>query len=352
LGGDYTTCLKFLMRYPASADVQFIIQLALHLRNPKLYARPVGYSGNAARHIPTVGGRPDVHRGPQHVSRSSSVPRSQPQHIGKKRSTSGDQPPTHEESVLSRRLSSPNAFTDPLNAAVIFSNSSHGTSNKLGGGEWKHNDGCDSNNGTTRASIVSGLVRLGGKLGRPKELSVTRHQSLQSPPTPSPNTVAFVVSHSQNEDLTEMAPTVKELSVVRTKSAPINVITQRGRRDIPGRAVTAVQSSDDSEEDSSERKQSGDTSSEGMSGMTVEDLAAICLGCAMNLSHHTAALKTRLAQLQIQPDLTLRMALDGITEVVETLSGVRNQLSGISASNNGLNSTTSTQHHPLENEKI
>lgn len=36
LAGDYTTCLKFLMRYPASADVQYIIQLALHLRNPKV----------------------------------------------------------------------------------------------------------------------------------------------------------------------------------------------------------------------------------------------------------------------------------------------------------------------------
>ena len=52
-----------------------------------------------------------------------------------------------------------------------------------------------------------------------------------------------------------------------------------------------------------------------VNGMSVEDLAAICLGCAMNLSHHTAALKTRLAQLQVQPDLTLRTALDGITEV-------------------------------------
>lgn len=112
LAGDYTTCLKFLMRYPASADVQYIIQLALHLRNPKVscsslmqydhscciavfffpvvdthftlsmlqqYPRPPGYSSTATHHIPTVGGRPDVHRGPQHHSapqaRSSSVPR-------------------------------------------------------------------------------------------------------------------------------------------------------------------------------------------------------------------------------------------------------------------------------------
>lgn len=113
LAGDYTTCLKFLMRYPASADVQYIIQLALHLRNPKVsysslmqydyscciavfiffpvvdiphtfsmlqqYPRPPGYSSTATHHIPTVGGRPDVHRVPQHHSapqtRSSSVPR-------------------------------------------------------------------------------------------------------------------------------------------------------------------------------------------------------------------------------------------------------------------------------------
>lgn len=47
----------------------------------------------------------------------------------------------------------------------------------------------------------------------------------------------------------------------------------------------------------------------------MEDLSAVCLGCAMNLSHHTASLKTRLEQLNVQPDLTLRAALDGISEV-------------------------------------
>lgn len=283
LGGDYTTCLNFLMRYPASADVQYIIMLALHLRNPKQYPKPAGYSGAASRHIPTVGGRPDVHRGPQTVAasvtsqtRSSSVPRTQPQHIGKKRSTSGDQAPSVEEASSGRRLSSPNAFTDPLN-------------------------------------------------------------------------VAFVMSQGPNDEVTELTPAMKELSVVRTKSAPVAMksepLTSR---------CTVSHSSDESEEDSSERKQSADNGSE-VAGMTVEDLAAICIGCAMNLSHHTAALKTRLAQLQVQPDLTVRTALDGITEVVETLSGVRTQLAGSNGGSNGLTSAP-TQHHPLEtndaNEQI
>lgn len=352
LGGDYTTCLNFLMRYPASADVQYIIMLALHLRNPKQYPKPAGYSGAASRHIPTVGGRPDVHRGPQTVAasvtsqtRSSSVPRTQPQHIGKKRSTSGDQAPSVEEASSGRRLSSPNAFTDPLNAAVIFSNSSNVSCSKIG-----TSDNLENNQGTTRASkVVSGLVRLGGKLGRPRELSVTRHQSLQSPPSPSPNTVAFVMSQGPNDEVTELTPAMKELSVVRTKSAPVAMksepLTSR---------CTVSHSSDESEEDSSERKQSADNGSE-VAGMTVEDLAAICIGCAMNLSHHTAALKTRLAQLQVQPDLTVRTALDGITEVVETLSGVRTQLAGSNGGSNGLTSAP-TQHHPLEtndaNEQI
>ncbi|XP_064082066.1 TBC1 domain family member 5-like isoform X4 [Macrobrachium nipponense] len=279
LGGDYTTCLNFLMRYPASADVQYIIMLALHLRNPKQYPKPAGYSGSASRHIPTVGGRPDVHRGPQIVAtsatsqtRSSSVPRTQPQHIGKKRSTSGDQAPSVEEASSGRRLSSPNAFTDPLN-------------------------------------------------------------------------VAFVMSQGPNDEVTELTPAMKELSVVRTKSAPVAM-----KSDPLTSRCAVSHSSDESEEDSSERKQSADNSSE-VAGMTVEDLAAICIGCAMNLSHHTAALKTRLAQLQVQPDLTVRTALDGITEVVETLSGVRTQLAGSNGGSNGLMSAP-TQHHPLETNDV
>lgn len=48
--------------------------------------------------------------------------------------------------------------------------------------------------------------------------------------------------------------------------------------------------------------------------LSVEDLSAVCLGCAMNLSHHTATIRTRLEELG-QPDITLRTALDGISEV-------------------------------------
>lgn len=44
-------------------------------------------------------------------------------------------------------------------------------------------------------------------------------------------------------------------------------------------------------------------------------MSAVCLGCAMKLSHHSASIKTRLAQLQVQPDASLRTALEGISEV-------------------------------------
>ncbi|XP_042875470.1 TBC1 domain family member 5-like isoform X1 [Penaeus japonicus] len=360
--GDYTTCLKFLMRYPAAADVQYIIQLALHLRNPKQHPRPPGYSSGASRHMPTVGGRPDIHRGPQTLvppettARSSSVPRTQQSKI-KKRTTSGEQAPTAVEASTVRRLSSPNAFTDPLNAAVIFSNNS--SSNRSNSGNEARNDnGCDSsssssvnNQGTTRASkVVSGLVRLGGKLGRPRDLPVSRHLSIQSPPTPSPNTVAFVASQAQSDKSMPLVPTMKELSVVRTKSAPVS-----GSR--KEQVYGSTQSSDESDDDeSTDKRVSGDTDTE---VMTVEDMSAVCLGCAMKLSHHSASIKTRLAQLQVQPDVSLRTALDGISEVIETLTGVRNQLSGSTGTvYNGqveecTSQTTSsltcepTEHHPL-----
>ncbi|KAG7164151.1 TBC1 domain family member 5-like, partial [Homarus americanus] len=316
LAGDYTTCLKFLMRYPAAADVQYIIQLALHLRNPK-FPRPAGYSSTVPHHIPTVGGRPDVHRGPQPVApsatftRSSSVPRTQ-QHVASKKTS---EQISHNTGSL-RRLSSPNAFTDPLDAAVIFSNS---LSNSRGEGT----SGCDSsstnssvsnNQGTTRASkVVSGLVRLGGKLGRPRDLPVSRHLSIQSSPTPSPGTVAFVASHGQSDKSNAPTQTMKELAVVRTKSVPISARSREREQEAAlGRSRSVLSSDESEEEDVSERKTSGEHESEGMS---VEDLSAVCLGCAMNLSHHSAALKTRLAQLNVQPDITLRTALDGINEV-------------------------------------
>lgn len=366
LAGDYTTCLKFLMRYPAAADVQYIIQLALHLRNPKQYPRPPGYSCRVPHHIPTVGGRPDVHRGPQPVApssaftRSSSVPRTQ-NTVSKKTATS-EQMPQDTSSV--RRLSSPNAFTDPLNAAVIFSNSLSNSSSKGegegGSGYNSSSNSMSSNNnqGTTRASkVVSGLVRLGGKLGRPRDLPVSRHLSIQSPQTPSPNTVAFVASQGQNAKISASTPAMKELAVVRTKSAPVSA---RGQRMVQGPTsgqYPVAPSSDESEEEEvSERKASEEHDSEGLS---VEDLSAVCLGCAMNLSHHTASLKTRLAQLQVQPDLTLKTALDGISEVIETLSSVRGQLCG-SSSNSVSNgqvegpstsaptmASAPTHHHPL-----
>lgn len=39
VNGDYTDCLNNLMRYQFK-DVQYVIKLALHLRNPKIYPRP------------------------------------------------------------------------------------------------------------------------------------------------------------------------------------------------------------------------------------------------------------------------------------------------------------------------
>lgn len=87
------------------------------------YPRPPGYSGLASLHLPTVGGRPDVHRGPQQVAvvsssvaRSSSVPRTQ-QGATPKTNDSLEEAPSYSSTV--RRLSSPNAFTDPLNGEYV-----------------------------------------------------------------------------------------------------------------------------------------------------------------------------------------------------------------------------------------
>lgn len=54
LTGDYTTCLKYLMKYPSVSDVSYIIELALHLRDPMNYSQPVG---NSLKVITTTGNR-------------------------------------------------------------------------------------------------------------------------------------------------------------------------------------------------------------------------------------------------------------------------------------------------------
>lgn len=89
-------------------------------------------------------------------------------------------------------------YFQPTTAAVIFSNSQSSSSSGRGskgeggggGGGGYVSDGSAASMGHPgRASrVVSGLVRLGGKLGRPRELPVSRHLSIQSPPTPPANT--------------------------------------------------------------------------------------------------------------------------------------------------------------------
>lgn len=41
LNSDYAKCLSYLMKYPAGRNVTYILQLALHLKDPKKYLKPV-----------------------------------------------------------------------------------------------------------------------------------------------------------------------------------------------------------------------------------------------------------------------------------------------------------------------
>lgn len=49
--------------------------------------------------------------------------------------------------------------------------------------------------------------------------------------------------------------------------------------------------------------------------MSVEDVLVVSVDCAMRLSQHRASLATRLSQLRIESDFTIRAALEGIAEV-------------------------------------
>lgn len=66
LSSDYATCLSYLMRYPAVTDVQYIVDEALHMRDPQKYPKPNCYSMQIQ--VPTVGGRTDIHRTPMSQS--------------------------------------------------------------------------------------------------------------------------------------------------------------------------------------------------------------------------------------------------------------------------------------------
>ncbi|GAB6028536.1 TBC1 domain, member 5 [Chamberlinius hualienensis] len=69
---DYATCLSYLMRFPPASDVHFIIDMALHLREPYKYERPATSSHQLANHSALVGGnRPEIYRAQQMQRRGS-----------------------------------------------------------------------------------------------------------------------------------------------------------------------------------------------------------------------------------------------------------------------------------------
>ncbi|XP_076045513.1 TBC1 domain family member 5 isoform X2 [Oratosquilla oratoria] len=339
LNGDYTSCLNYLMRYPAAADVHYIVQVALHLRNPKKFHRPPGYSANVAKHKPTVGGQPDVHRAPRPTSanqgsgscrRSSSVSVSshsnsesqlQSMPSSKDHSVTRTRHYSIEDRGKKSKLSNgTEAITptvsiesDPLQVvSFTTTNSGSGVTGEVG----------SQNPASSRASkVMSGLARLGEKIARPKELPVSRPQSLQSPPTPSPSTELFVSSQDRKSELSPLPRSMNELTVVRTKTSPIETAGNETmiRHYIEGRP-RAYQSSDEDDDDVA-GKSGGDLSSS--ESLSVDDLAAVCLGCAMKLSHHSASLQMRLYQLNIENDITIRNSVEGIKEIVDTLTNIK-----------------------------
>ncbi|XP_063230326.1 TBC1 domain family member 5 isoform X2 [Bacillus rossius redtenbacheri] len=61
LGGDYTTCLTYLMHYPGAVDISYIIEHALFLKDPQKHCAP---AMTTFPNLPavTVGGRADLNR--------------------------------------------------------------------------------------------------------------------------------------------------------------------------------------------------------------------------------------------------------------------------------------------------
>ncbi|XP_064397885.1 TBC1 domain family member 5-like [Halichondria panicea] len=47
-GGDYSTCMQYLMHFPPVYEVNYLVQRALHLRNPSVYPSPRIWSHNPA----------------------------------------------------------------------------------------------------------------------------------------------------------------------------------------------------------------------------------------------------------------------------------------------------------------
>lgn len=62
LSSDYTACLTYLMRYPGAVDISYIIDHALHLKDPDKYSEPAITSFPTLPTV-TVGGRSDLNRG-------------------------------------------------------------------------------------------------------------------------------------------------------------------------------------------------------------------------------------------------------------------------------------------------
>lgn len=64
---DYTSCLTYLMKYPNTIDITFIIKLALHIKSPQKYGNPMTGSRGEVATLPRV-----IKKSVQHIETSTN----------------------------------------------------------------------------------------------------------------------------------------------------------------------------------------------------------------------------------------------------------------------------------------
>ncbi|KAB7505874.1 TBC1 domain family member 5 [Armadillidium nasatum] len=292
LEADYTSCLSLLMRYPPSSDVQSIIQTALYFRKPDGSNIPRKYK-NVPASLATVGGQQNIHRSPQtrhgSVTRSASLPR----------------PSTAPTSSTSLKYRSPSVDQQGRSSSDVNRRKSPtvSASHTLGGMLYtataRVSPEDETKNLDKTTKVVSGLARLGEKFSK-------NYRDISAP----------------NPELT----------------------AQLGDVTIPTNSFT---SSSEGEEDPSFPEKSVLASQR----VSAEDVLAVSSRCGAQLTGYHNDLSSRLAQLHVESDFSVRAAMEGISEVIDALNNLcaRHRRSSSRRASNTMPKSLPVLNHPLMN---
>lgn len=303
LSGDYATCLGYLMRYPTVADVHYIIDMALHLRDPRKHPKPTAY--NNPMHIPTVGGRPDIHRAP--MSQNLTTPQKENKLPEKWNAiSSGFSTLTHKTASRPRSLRVSNSQTvaaanEPVSPELLSSSP-----------EMDHVRQEETGN-SAKASVAdknSSIVRSYPSLANVEtEMQPMMLKNYEERSSTLPRSFGLHDRCGRGNDLRDPYP--KDIPQSAEEAIPANLPTRMTRHD----SLKATQ-----HVRLGTHKQKSDQEVNYLQGQ-LNDLQSMSSYCAQKMTAHIDRLQECILKQNLEEEDEMLIALAGLKQVRDILKG-------------------------------